>query len=471
MSRRRYWWNRGKQQKEAPPEKKKDVVKVVANPAAKPAPKSVSPAIKRLPYSKRDKNEVKLNLTAEAFAKLQSWCWQYSPKECAGFGMVTKEDGGNDSIILTLDWVWVDTKAKMSAGGVETSTHELAMHCMENDIDIRKVNLQWHTHPTFSAYWSGTDTTDQVDLLEEIAIGRKNDEFVFIVFNRMNDFVVRRVVLKDGEVDYYQDGTAWVNGVRIGKEEYSGYSGYAGYGYSGGYYGSQYKGADTYKDWTYKNGVWQRNGDKSKDNSKVDSAWSWVKQAGWIQDPKTNKYYHPDSKTGKQLAREVAKQEEEQVQEKPPLAFGTGMVNGEFYIAPQDYDFAVNHFPRNYRAVTPDEAKKSDNRETSGARASYMGFWSNYYTDYDYLFNVLNVPKYNFMHLARRVDQEMRRPFYYQLLDRPWCWARFVTDVLYKQAVTDDDRDRFYNWVMSKPNNKLMNAYFEDMEVSDDKKL
>jgi len=124
------------------------------------------------------------------------------PKESAGFGQV--EDG-------EVVWGWWDKDAKGNGGGVVSSQGRGLVAAIQAG---RRINMQWHTHPSMSTFWSTTDQTDQEELMDGVIKNEPSGEFTFLVFNHKN-FRLRRFFWEDYKVSLIQEGCATSNGIPL----------------------------------------------------------------------------------------------------------------------------------------------------------------------------------------------------------------------------------------------------------------
>lgn len=131
---------------------------------------------------------------------------RHAGKEIAAWGVV--EEG---------KLIWC---AIVSAGepSLVVSTNEDLEWAMNQGIDAtgKSVNAQIHTHPTFAAFFSGTDEKDIYNHLDAYMDFAEAGEYYAIVFNGIEDWKTRRCVWKKKTV-YWNDGTLCIDGVRFQK--------------------------------------------------------------------------------------------------------------------------------------------------------------------------------------------------------------------------------------------------------------
>jgi hypothetical protein len=132
------------------------------------------------------------------------------PKESAGFGQV---DGGE------VAWAWWDKEAKGNGGGVVSSQGRGLVAAIQAG---KRINMQWHTHPSMSTFWSVTDQTDQESIMNGIIKNEPSGEFTFLVFNHKN-FRLRRFFWENYEVSLIQEGFATSNGILLNNGEVTRY--------------------------------------------------------------------------------------------------------------------------------------------------------------------------------------------------------------------------------------------------------
>jgi hypothetical protein len=148
--------------------------------------------------------------------------WVLSEKgEVSGFGVV--EDA---------KLVWMCLTSRGAWGAVEASKPEvIAALELAREKGYSTVNFQWHTHPDIGAYWSGTDTASQREIVDEARDVMDKGEFWFGVFD-LDSYLSRRVVW-DGDEVSFNDGAVFLEGVKLPDSS----SGAWEYEYVGNYYG------------------------------------------------------------------------------------------------------------------------------------------------------------------------------------------------------------------------------------------
>jgi hypothetical protein len=423
------WWNK---KNAHPAQRGKATVKKVVKPLQKGKPAQPVKTVPGFHASKRSYTQIRVHIDPQVFAYMTSWGWHYAPNECAGFFRVSERvlTEGKPAVPY-IDWAWVDRDAKMTAGHVESSTEGLTKFCREEKFDMMTVNGQWHTHPQFSTYWSGTDSNDQQNLIAELcaAKARWGTDFYFIVFN-MGEWLIRRITIgDDGKVASWSEGNIILNNALVKSSQN---------GYYGGYYGNAYKTKTTHYNKTYSNG--------------------WNNQDAWKEHyvfDKTGRAYHRNSKAGKELVAQLKAEEEARKQDeqnnpqqqelKKLLAEGvedngydsyddgpmivphdprlSKMVNGRFVIGENDRAFTCNQFPEYWRPMKKGHLNSRLQKEPVREYWQFMGSWSRRYSDYDQLFEGLRVEKYDFQLLSKRIDELFRCSIYMIIIERPWCWS------------------------------------------------
>lgn len=110
-----------------------------------------------------------------------AWAAQSNPKEVSGFGWVDDTP--------RINRVFLNQRGSRSEGGVTYDAAEVLVYTVSNGLPAP--NLQWHTHPGFNPYWSGTDLADQDNLLVQLA-SRKEGVFYVLVFDGGMEWNIRR---------------------------------------------------------------------------------------------------------------------------------------------------------------------------------------------------------------------------------------------------------------------------------------
>jgi hypothetical protein len=101
--------------------------------------------------------------------------------ENAGYGVHEYDDKGN----VVVPWFTVADDPTASSGGVETDMNAAQIESFQAGYDGR-VTLQWHTHPNFGTFWSGTDHKGMMTMVQAQQRGRRKGEVLFLVLDEFN---------------------------------------------------------------------------------------------------------------------------------------------------------------------------------------------------------------------------------------------------------------------------------------------
>ena len=156
------------------------------------------------------------NVSDDAFWPMIGHLMEHPNLEIAG---VAVWDEPTNEIV----WTGMDKDAEKLPGHVSSSSGELIVEALLAGHDVP--NVQWHTHPGFSAYFSGEDTNDQRLTVEAAMKVNPTGYHIFIVFDRLTWRVVR-IDWKDEKIVSKRNGYAHAHGVKLhfDKGFYSGWS-------------------------------------------------------------------------------------------------------------------------------------------------------------------------------------------------------------------------------------------------------
>lgn len=162
-----------------------------------PRVKYIPPSYQILTSAILESGKVELEMPPELFAQMIAWAAQSNPKETSGFGWVTEEG--------RINRVFLNQRGTRNAGGVTYDSAEMLIYAMNNNLP--DANLQWHTHPGFDPYWSGTDLADQDKLLVQL-VSHKEGTFYVLVFDGGMEWNIRRFRWLDyGKTLWKMEGT------------------------------------------------------------------------------------------------------------------------------------------------------------------------------------------------------------------------------------------------------------------------
>lgn len=105
----------------------------------------------------------------------------------------------------TIDWAWRDMASDGSGGHVKSDSGQGVLACVLAGHGAP--NGQWHTHPGFGTFWSGTDLTDQGRVVQKGMKINQTGYTLFMVCSGLNWFC-RVVRWQEGKVVLCQDGHA-----------------------------------------------------------------------------------------------------------------------------------------------------------------------------------------------------------------------------------------------------------------------
>lgn len=182
------------------PLKRKDQPKVEAGqPATTPVVVTARPPDPNLQFAQSwqgDYGHFAPTVTEEAYHQFVEMLLQEHQIEIAGIFHLNEADD-------TIDWFWRDQASKGSGGGVHSDDGQGIVAAMLAGVGIP--NGQWHTHPGFGTFWSGTDLTDQGATVRDAMQIATTGTTYFIVANALN-WRIRKVSWVDGKINQTQDG-------------------------------------------------------------------------------------------------------------------------------------------------------------------------------------------------------------------------------------------------------------------------
>lgn len=133
-------------------------------------------------------------------------------------------DGGNDEVAgnfyidpgsHTIEYVsLVEMPRESTVAAVNVSAGQAADRLVKDREAGYEPNGQWHTHPTFGAFWSSTDVNDQIKDIELAKAFNKSGERFFMCVSGL-DILVRRVRWDNGLVTYQDCELYLMNGRRL----------------------------------------------------------------------------------------------------------------------------------------------------------------------------------------------------------------------------------------------------------------
>lgn len=153
---------------------------------------------------KIDKEELIVPVSEEVFFQMCQWELDNSGKEIGGAFVYDPENG--------IVWAHKDDQADERPGHVESSTGEATVQALLAGYGIP--NGQFHTHPGFSAYFSGEDVSDQAEFLWDAMKVNPAGYHLFMVFDQLQ-WRIRKVEWRDGKVHRIQDGWARVRDMNL----------------------------------------------------------------------------------------------------------------------------------------------------------------------------------------------------------------------------------------------------------------
>lgn len=205
-------------------------------------------------------------VTEQAFHQMTTFLLEETMVEIAGLFHYNPKTN-------QITWFYRDYDSQGSGGGVHSDSGPGLVAALLAGVGVPAG--QWHTHPGFGTYWSGTDLTDQGRVVRNAMKMKPSGEVQFIVANALN-WRCRRVVWQDGRVVSRQDGhvlrwdglklnfhetprwedmTAGEKAAKLAADEERRKQGVAGYAYYGRGYAEW--GDDVWDDYPYspRNGV------------------------------------------------------------------------------------------------------------------------------------------------------------------------------------------------------------------------
>lgn len=138
---------------------------------------------------------------------------KHAGKEIAGFATV--EDG-------CVDWICYTSVGEGASVTTTSSDETWAALQLDDENKGRSLRLQWHTHPGFGTFWSGTDTSDQYARIDALMDISNSGDYWFIVFDPSStdlaktEALVRRVTWEDHRARYC-DGVCSVGSLHLAR--------------------------------------------------------------------------------------------------------------------------------------------------------------------------------------------------------------------------------------------------------------
>lgn len=155
--------------------------------------------------SVKQPGSLRLTIPPDIFAQIVAWTADSRPSETSGWGWV--EDG------VLVD-VYRNKFATEVGGGVTWSMAEIMAEC-----DMRGkafCNFQWHSHPGFMAFFSGTDDKSNDLLLNDLFAAFESGEFYIAVEDGGMEGLVRKYMWQRwGEDVQHEDGCFELLGVPL----------------------------------------------------------------------------------------------------------------------------------------------------------------------------------------------------------------------------------------------------------------
>lgn len=105
------------------------------------------------PEVEKDATKFSLKIPDKIFEKIMYWIDKCSPNEVSGFGTLefdeaTREFKVTDAYLL---------EQEVSGGSAEIDDRAIAKMMFQKRNEDNALKWHWHSHPTFSVFWSGTD--------------------------------------------------------------------------------------------------------------------------------------------------------------------------------------------------------------------------------------------------------------------------------------------------------------------------
>lgn len=171
-------------------------------PYVAPAPSPQRVFFKAIPKAAEP---LRIDVSPECYIDMMLMRTQDS-SEIAGFGVVNGEG--------ELVWTAAAELDTNSGAHVKSNSAEATIAGILSGYGVP--NLQWHTHPGLSAYFSVTDETDQAQFIMDAMEISKSGEYVFLCFDTI-DWVVSRVRWDDGVATEIAHGHCYLKGVKMAK--------------------------------------------------------------------------------------------------------------------------------------------------------------------------------------------------------------------------------------------------------------
>lgn len=116
-------------------------------------------------------------ISGEIFWKLTGWLMVNQVVEIAGAAVWDEESN-------EITWVGIDNESEGSAGHVISNSAELTTQALMAGHGVP--NVQWHTHPGFTTFFSSTDEADQVRFVQDAARVKDKGYHIFMVVNQLS---------------------------------------------------------------------------------------------------------------------------------------------------------------------------------------------------------------------------------------------------------------------------------------------
>lgn len=159
-------------------------------------PSLLQQAFNRLP----ELPDIDIDIEPEVFLAITGWSTQSAPNETAGHGILV------DGVVVWACRASIDTA---SSGFVKSGSSESVIAALQAGYDADAINMQWHTHPSFGAFHSGTDIDNEMRIVQPLAKQKPHGSFYFIVASAY-DWCVRKYIWYDHVLLGYQEGTVLV---------------------------------------------------------------------------------------------------------------------------------------------------------------------------------------------------------------------------------------------------------------------
>lgn len=153
-----------------------------------------------------EKGELKIGITDECFIKMLKFRVA-DADEVAGLAVI------KDDTIVWATQCQLDSK---SGGHVVSDTGQATIEALLAGHEVP--NAQWHTHPGMSAFFSGTDTTDQGSFVKDVLESdpTATGEMTFVVFDTI-DWKVSRIKWENGAVTGIKHGFVYLGDTKMAK--------------------------------------------------------------------------------------------------------------------------------------------------------------------------------------------------------------------------------------------------------------